>query len=59
MRPDPWLCPNCGKVTNEPYRDTCKLCGAPRPFKLIDHWDGPQLVPVSRHPLFKVVSASC
>lgn len=27
----PWLCPNCEKVTNEPYRDTCKLCHAPRP----------------------------
>lgn len=26
----PWLCPNCEKVTNEPYRDVCKLCNAPR-----------------------------
>jgi len=28
---------------------------APSGFKWVDHWDGPQLVPVTPHPEFTVV----
>ena len=27
----PWLCDNCGKITNPGYRVQCTLCGARRP----------------------------